>query len=153
MPNSDPISNTKAAPAGRVLDPTGAPIAVAEVLLYYRANYWGLGNSVIEKVVTDARGQFVFTAPLTFKTPSGTDRHDHYILIATRDGFAPAWTLIVGGTQERSEITLQLTAPVSETFEVVDMDKNPIEGATVWLSYARPTTSCGATGPSDGSSV
>jgi protocatechuate 3,4-dioxygenase beta subunit len=136
MPNPDPISNSKAAPNGRVLDPAGAPVAEAVVLLYHRVSHWGLGNSIVEKVVTDAGGRFAFTTPLTFKTPSGTDRHDHYILIATRDGFAPAWTLIVGGTPERNEITLQLTAPVSETFEVVDMDKNPVEGATVWLSYA-----------------
>jgi hypothetical protein len=119
-----------------VIDCLGAPVAGAEVWLYYSLGYWGLDDHVVEKVISGAQGHFAFTQPLTFKTPNGTDRHDHYILIATHDGLAPAWIQIVGGTQEQRDFQLQLTEPVSQTFEVVDLNGQPVEGATVWLRHA-----------------
>jgi beta-lactamase regulating signal transducer with metallopeptidase domain/5-hydroxyisourate hydrolase-like protein (transthyretin family) len=137
MANPDiKIANTKTAPSGQVVDSTGAPVTGAQVLLYYWLNVWGLDNRIVEKVVTDAGGHFAFTQPLTFKTPNGTDRHDHYVIVATHDGFAPAWTQIVGGTPEQKDFKLQLTPPVSQTYEVVDLKGQPVEGATIWLRYA-----------------
>jgi protocatechuate 3,4-dioxygenase beta subunit len=130
------IANTKSAPVGQVIDCVGTPVASAEVWLYYSASYWGLDDHLVEKVISGAKGHFAFTQPLTFKTPNGTDRHDHYILIATHDGLAPAWTRIVGGTQEQRDFQLQLTKPVSQTFEVVDLNGQPVEGATIWLRHA-----------------
>src|ERR1700744_1014920 len=91
------IVSSKGAPKGRAVDWHGAPLAGVDVLLYHRVSHWGLGNRIVEKVITNADGHFVFTRPLTFTVASGTDRHDHYLLIATRNGFAPAWKIIVGG--------------------------------------------------------
>jgi protocatechuate 3,4-dioxygenase beta subunit len=130
------VQKEKAAPVGQVIDCLGAPVAGADVWLYYSVSYWGLDDLVVEKVVSDAQGHFTFTQPLTFKIPNGTDRHDHYIIIAIRVGFAPAWTQIVGGTPEQKEFKLQLTTPLSQTFEVVDLNGQPVEGATIWLRYA-----------------
>jgi protocatechuate 3,4-dioxygenase beta subunit len=130
------VANTKAAPSGQVIDCLGAPVAGVQVWLYYSVSYWGVDDRIVEKVISDAQGHFAFTQPLTFKTPNGTDRHDHYVMIASRDGFAPAWTQIVGGTQGQRDFQLQLTTPVSQTFEVVDLNGQPVEGATVWLRHA-----------------
>jgi hypothetical protein len=128
--------SSKGAPRGRVIDWSGVPLSEVDVLLYHRVSHWGLGNHVVEKVVTDADGHFVFTHPLTFKVSRGTDRHDHYFLIATRKGFAPAWKIIIGGTPDEESYSLVLTKPISASFSVVDMDDQPVEGATVYLRYA-----------------
>ena len=130
------IANTKAAPSGQIVDSLGAPVAGAHVLLYYSVSYWGLDDQIVEQVTSDAQGHFAFSHSLTFKTPNGTDRHDHYVIIASHDGFAPAWTQIVGGTPEQKSFNMQLTSPVSQTFEVVDLNGQPVQGATVWLRYA-----------------
>ncbi len=137
MAETDPaMANTKAPPVGIVTDASGAPVPGAEVLLYSKKSEYGTKNRVVEKVTTDTKGRFAFTQPLPFKAPHGTDRFDHYILAATHEGLAPAWAVIVGGTPEQKEFTLQLTKPNTQTFEVVDLQGRPVEGATVWLTYA-----------------
>jgi protocatechuate 3,4-dioxygenase beta subunit len=130
------IISTKAAPNGQVVDIFGAPVAGAQVLLYYHWSHWGLGNRVVETVVTDATGHFTFKSPLTFSTPRGTDRDDHYVLIASRDGLAPAWMIFAEGTPEFTDYSLCLTRPVSQVCEVFDMKAKPVEGATVYLVSA-----------------
>ncbi|HEX4139353.1 MAG TPA: carboxypeptidase-like regulatory domain-containing protein [Candidatus Methylacidiphilales bacterium] len=131
-----PIVSTKAAPRGQVVDILGMPIADARVLLYHHINHWGLGNQVVETVVTDATGHFLFKTPLTFRTPHGTDRNDHYVLIASNENLAPAWAIIVAGTPEPAGYSLCMTKPASQACEVFDMRAKPVEGATVYLVHA-----------------
>jgi hypothetical protein len=134
--STDSVANTKAPPSGIVLDEKGLPVPSARVLLYHAVNYWGFHNKITEEVRSDASGRFAFTKPLPFKTPHGSLRSDHYTLFALQEGKAPAWEHILGGTPEKEEFTLTLTAPVSKAYEVVDKSGNPIAGAVVWLRYA-----------------
>jgi len=134
--SDDAPAVTKAAPRGRVIDEHSTPVANARVLLYHAANYWGLGNEVVEEVRTDAAGQFAMAKTLRFTVPDGNADTDHYTLFALGEGQAPAWAQIVGGAPDAREYTLQLTKPVSQSYEVVDRAGKPVAGATVWLRYA-----------------
>ncbi len=129
---------SKPAPSGEVVDAAGAPVAGAQILLYHIVNEWGLGNGVAERAVANSAGHFAFKKPLTFQTPAGSARTDHYFLIASHEGYAPGWKAILGGTPEQASFRLQLTPPASQTFQAVDMQGQPAAGVTIWLRSVYP---------------
>ena len=133
---TDEPANVKTAARGVVIDEKGAPVAQARVLLYHTANYWGLGNEIVEEVRSDVAGRFAFTKAMPFATPKGTLDTDHYTLYVLHEGKALAWAQIIGYGPEQREYKLTLTKPVSQSYEVVDKEGKPVAGATVWLRYA-----------------
>lgn len=134
--DSEGVANTKPAPRGIVVDENEHPVAGARVILYHAKDYWGVGNRVLEEVRSDSAGRFTFSTELKFAVPNGNTKTDHYIAFATLTSKAIAWSNITGGVPSKDSLTLKLTKPVTQTYEVVDLHGKPVEGATVWLRYA-----------------
>ena len=124
------------APAGRVRDQQGKPIANATVLLYHKRSRWGLGNEIVEQVSTGADGKYALASPLAFdRIRQHAYAQDSYVLLALHRDYAFAWQNIEQGQEERA-YDLTLTAPAVRTIMVTDHEGNPLPGARVWLYSA-----------------
>jgi len=121
-------------PQGVVVDPTGAPVSGARVLLYHHKSVWGLGNAIVEETTSTADGSFALHAQLDFTSRREDFQDDHYILAAAHPGLAPGWSVIYGRQSVTPRVRLTLTPPETRVFQVKDKTGKPLAGASVWIS-------------------
>ncbi len=116
--------------AGRVIDPSGAPLPGA-VVLYSGASDWSQqANERYDGVVTDAKGEFRIAA-----LPAGTfrfrARHSDYAA-----GLSEPITL--DGTSERTGVLVQMQPGAILAGVVVDTSGKPVPGAAVRVAQGGP---------------
>jgi protocatechuate 3,4-dioxygenase beta subunit len=114
---------------GRVVDPSGQPVAGALVYLGDEWGIMGLGNA--PSVITDDHGSFHFSS-----TSLGKKQ-----LAAWDSRFGPV-TMPIDSTAAMSPVELRLTVPHPRKFRVTDLDGRPLTNATAkvseWESFHYP---------------
>ncbi len=122
--------------AGIVKDEQGTPVPDATIVLYHNVSKWGLGNSVVEQVVSSANGSFVLSKPLAYNSISDHSyAQDEYILLATHPNYALGWKNITQ-MSDWGRFEIVMTEPTSRTITVTGHDEKPLEGVRVWLYSA-----------------
>lgn len=113
---------------GRVLDPSGKPVAGAKLFLCDHA-----GKSAAPQPATGDDGRFRFALAET------TDPGARF-LVATADGLGLDWAYL-RPMQSAQEVTLRLPVDVPIRGQVVDLEAKPVAGAVVRIAELSTTES------------
>jgi RNA polymerase sigma factor (sigma-70 family) len=118
---------------GRVLDPSGAPVAGAKVYVWIHDDLHEPGQDPGARVVSDKDGRFTFKTKPSELAPSGSASRFGE-LIATADGFGPAWVRLTAG-RVPEDVTLRLVADQPVIGRILDLEGRPVAGARVGLYW------------------
>lgn len=122
--------------SGVVVDKDGAPVAGADVFLYYERHDEGLRNRLAGRVKTDAEGKFRFTKAVVWE-PIVENRAPRYKMkydvIARHPGRGAGFAVFTK-TDPADNLKVALEKTKSFDITVQDAAGKPVEGARVWVS-------------------
>src|SRR5262249_7203128 len=116
---------------GRVLGPEGQPVAGAKLYLTRRWSYLDGSSPMPERATTTLDGRFHFTVP-----PSHFDEPST-VVTATAANHGANWVEVTAD-RKPDNLTLRLVKDeVPITGQIVDLEGNPIAGATLTVLQIR----------------
>ncbi|MCF7976044.1 MAG: carboxypeptidase-like regulatory domain-containing protein, partial [Phycisphaerae bacterium] len=124
--------------SGQVVDNASAPIADAEVWLYYARGQAGLRDRLAGYLKTEADGTFAFEQAMVWEPQTeDTERFEpHYSVIARHPDHGLYFANLFEG-DAADQVKLRLTPRETRTVTVTDPDGTPVAGATVFICGGR----------------
>jgi RNA polymerase sigma factor (sigma-70 family) len=123
--------------SGRVVGPDGQPVAGAKLFVGFTRNR-DLPEVKLQPAdfplrrITGADGRFAFAFTRSELDAIRLD-HSRPAVIAVKDGFGPAWTAIRDAGAE-AELNLKLVKDVVVEGRILDQNRRPVAGATLFVS-------------------